>query len=122
MPRNQQQKNKAAGTWAETQVATYLARWWPLVERRRLSGQYDRGDITGIADTVVEVKNEKKINLSGYLAELDTEMLNDDAGRGAVIIRKRGTTDVGQWYAVMNVDQLVALWRIEGCNHHTSDN
>lgn len=116
MPRSQQAKNKAAGTQAETKVVEYLKQWWPGAERRRLTGAHDRGDIAGVGDpvsgrTVIEVKNEKKFNLSGYLKELAAEVKNDGAKHGVVILRKRGTTDVGQWYAIMPVADWVKLRR-----------
>ena len=49
----------------------------------------------------IEVKNEKRINIPGYLAELEVEIDNAEAWTGAVIIKRRGSTDVNDWYAVM---------------------
>ena len=104
--------NKAKGAAAEKAVVEYLNRWWPLAERRRLTGAWDKGDISGIPGTVLEVKNEKTIRLAQYMKELDVEMANAKADIGAVIVKKRGTSDVGEWYAVMPVRELIHLYRI----------
>lgn len=114
MAQSQQAKNKAAGTRAETQVVDYLKVFWPGAERRRLSGANDKGDISGVGDpvtgrTVIEVKNEKKLNFSSYLKEVEVEMENDKARFGVAIARRRGTTDVARWYAVMTVSNWVAM-------------
>lgn len=111
MTQSRQQKARRAGAWAEQMVAEYLARWWPLAERRRLTGVHDKGDIAAIAGTVVEIKNEQRIDLSGYLTELEREMVNAKAEHGVVVIRRRGTTDVGCWYACMTVAEWVRLRR-----------
>jgi hypothetical protein len=49
----------------------------------------------------IEVKNEKKIDIPGYLRELEVEMENAKAWTGTVIIKRRGSTNVDDWYAVM---------------------
>lgn len=102
---------KAKGRNAENQMVTFLSRWWPMVERRRLNGVHDRGDIAGIPRTVVEVKSGAKLDLPGWLRELDREMTNDGADFGCVAIKPRGTTDGAQFYCVMTGDQFVTLLR-----------
>ena len=47
--------------------------------------------------------------LSGWIKELDEEMKNSQALTGAVIHKKRGTLDVGEWYATMPVEVYVNL-------------
>jgi hypothetical protein len=49
----------------------------------------------------IEVKAEKKIDIPGYLRELEVEMENAKAWTGTVIIKRRGSTNVDDWYAVM---------------------
>lgn len=109
-------KAKAAGTWAESKVRDYLkGQGFPFADRLTLTGR-DRGDVRlgdGLPVTV-EVKNEKKLDISGYIHELEAEMRNGQGQTGVVIIRRRGTTDVGRWYAVTTVDQHVELWRRAG--------
>lgn len=103
--------NKAKGSAAERAVATWFAaNGWPDAERRYDAGRHDdRGDIRGVANAVLEVKNHQRIDLAGWLKELALEMENNGSDIGAVIIKKRGTSDVGQWYAVMPVEVLNRL-------------
>ena len=103
-------KSKQKGTRAENHVVAYLKEFFPYAERRALAGINDKGDVTGIPGVVVEVKDHSKITLS----ELDQEMLNADASTGAVVAKKRGTLDVGDWYAVMPVSVWVSLLKEAG--------
>jgi hypothetical protein len=100
------------GTSAETAAVDYLrGQGFPHAERRALGGNKDRGDIAGIIGTVIEVKNCKTLDLAGWLRELEAEMANDGAVYGAVVHKRRGTSDVGRWYATMPVSALVVLLR-----------
>lgn len=97
-------KGKQKGTSAETAVVNWItSKGRKHVERRALSGNDDRGDIAGIPAVVIEVKNCVKMELSAWLKELEVEMHNDKADTGVVIHKKKGTTDVGLWYATMPV-------------------
>ena len=98
-------KSKAKGTAAETAVVNWLVeRGRKHVERRSLNGSNDRGDIAGIPGVVLEIKNHARMELSQWLSELEVEMINDKADTGVVIHKKKGTTDVGLWYATMPVN------------------
>jgi hypothetical protein len=93
---------KRKGSAAELAVAKWLRKLgWIHAERSRAGWQDDRGDIDGMPGVVVEVKNEKKFDLPGYLRELEVEMENAKAWTGTVIIKRRGSTNVDDWYAVM---------------------
>jgi len=108
-------KAKQKGTAAETAVVNYLKdNGFPYAERRALHGNLDKGDITGCGPIVFEVKDHAKITLSAWLKELEDEMINADAGTGAVIAKRRGTTKVKDWYAIMPVCQLVDLLKEAG--------
>jgi hypothetical protein len=97
-------KSKQKGTSAETAVVNWLnGKGRKHVERRALSGLLDRGDIAGIPGVVIEVKNHQRMELSAWLKELEVEMHNDKADTGIVLHKKKGTTDVGMWYATMPV-------------------
>lgn len=105
-------KSKQKGTAAETAVVKYLkANGFPKAERRALQGNLDKGDISGIDDVVFEVKDHKKMELSGWVKELEVEVDNADAITGAVIHKRKGTTDVGEWYATMPVYMFLSLIR-----------
>ena len=98
-------KQKQKGTAAETAVVNWLqSKGRKSVERRTLNGVKDRGDIAGIVGLVIEVKNHQRMALSEWVDELNVEMLNDKADTGVVIHKRKGTTDVGRWYATMPVE------------------
>ena len=94
---------KVKGDKAERDVAGYLAaHGFPYAERAYGAGRPDDvGDIDGIPGVVVEVKNHKTITIPAWLNELETEMFNANARHGAVIAKRRGSTDVGDWYAIL---------------------
>lgn len=106
-------KSKQKGTAAETAVVRYLKeKGYVNCERRSLNGANDRGDIAGIESTVIEVKNHARMELAQWVAELEVEIANDNAATGVVIHKKRGTTNVGDWYATMPVYLWVELMEV----------
>lgn len=108
-------KSKQKGTAAETALVNWLKKQGEKhVERRPLNGSADRGDIAGIHDVVIEVKNTVRMELSGWLAELAVEMNNDKANTGVVVHKKKGTTDVGEWYATLPVKVWYKLLKEAG--------
>ena len=103
-------KAKAKGTAAETAVVKYLREHgFPYAERRALHGTADKGDITGCGPIVFEVKNHAKMDLAGWIKELEAEMVNAKVDTGAVIAKKRGTTNPGEWYAILPTRVLIGL-------------
>lgn len=93
---------KRKGSAAELAVAKWLRKLgWVHAERSRAGWTDDRGDIDGMPGVCIEVKNEKRIDLPGYLRELEVEMKNAMAWTGTVIVKRRGSTNVDDWYAVM---------------------
>ena len=93
---------KRKGSAAELAVAKWLRKLgWVHAERSRAGWQDDRGDIDGMPGVCIEVKAEKKIDIPGYLRELEVEIENAKAWTGTVIIKRRGSMNVNDWYAVM---------------------
>lgn len=107
---------KQKGTAAETSVVNYLKdNGFPHASRiGAINGYNDKGDIDGCGPIVIEVKNHKALDLAGWLKELEVEIKNAGVQTGVVIAKRRGTTDVGEWYAVMSVDILLALLKEAG--------
>jgi len=103
------QSIKAKGRKAENLFVGFLSRFWPNVERRRLAGVADRGDIAGVPDTVIEVKSGARLDLPGWLRELDAEMVNDGARYGCVAIKPNRVTDGADFYCVMTGEQFARL-------------
>lgn len=87
---------KAKGRLMENAVVDFLnaALGTDTIERRRLNGVNDRGDISGVRfndrRVVVEVKNTATLNVSEHLREAHTEALNDGALVGVVVQKRRG--------------------------------
>ena len=93
---------KRKGSAAELAVAKWLRKLgWIHAERSRAGWQDDRGDIDGMPGICIEVKNEKRIDLPSYLRELEVEIANAQAWTGTVIVKRRGSMNVDDWYAVM---------------------
>jgi Holliday junction resolvase len=108
-------KSKQKGTAAETAVVKYLKEnGFVHAERRALTGNYDKGDITGCGPVVFEVKNHKTMDLAGWVKELQVEIDNADAMTGCVVAKKRGTTYPGEWYAVLPFGLFVELLKEAG--------
>ncbi len=106
---------KAAGTTFETSIATHLAAHVDdRIERRTRNGAKDRGDIGGVRvlgnRVVLELKEYGGRLLPGvWLTEAEVEAGNDDAIAGLVIAKRRGVTDPGRQWVLMDVDSLIAL-------------
>ena len=93
---------KRKGSAAELSVAKWLREWgWVNAERSRGGWQDDRGDIEGVPGVCIEVKNQKQFDIPGWLEELRVEMENADAWTGTLIVKRRGSMDVDEWYAIM---------------------
>ena len=84
---------------------------WPWARRLVRAGARDEGDVTlgdGIPVTI-ECKNEKAIKLSEAQRELKVEMANAGNKWGFAVHKKRGTTNVGEYYAVLPVAVLMDI-------------
>lgn len=107
--------SKRKGSAWELAIAKYLIEMgWKHAERRVAGSTLDKGDIYGIIGCVIEAKNEKRIDLAGYLKELEVEMKNAKAETGVVMVKKRGTSSVADAYAVMPISLWVALMKAAG--------
>jgi len=103
--------SKAKGAQAERDVVKWLKQWFPYADRRLAGATLDKGDISGIPGVTIEIKNHAKMDLSGWLGELEVEMKNDGAWTGVVIHKRKGRGDVGQWYATMPASVWIELLR-----------
>ncbi len=97
-PRRNRATAKQAGTRMETTTARYLAEYLeaPEIERRRLSGAKDKGDIAGVktirgGTVVVEVKDHNgSVQVKAWLDEGEIERGNADATLGVVVFKRSG--------------------------------
>lgn len=107
-------RSKAVGTEAESAVRDYLrANGFPFADRLTLHGSKDIGDVRlgdGVP-VVVEVKGGQKAvtELGSHVKEMLVEVENAQAETGFVIAKRRQSGKVGDWFAVMTVDQMLAI-------------
>lgn len=102
--------SKRKGTSWESVVVDHLrANGAPHAERRALAGSADRGDVTGIPGVVVECKAERAVTLAGWLAEAETERVNDGADVAVVWAKRVGKAGAGDGYIVMTPAVLLHL-------------
>ena len=104
-------KSKQKGTLAETAVADYLKQTFSAVERRTLSGANDKGDIAGVPNCVVEVKNQRTYKIHEWLKETETERINAEVDLGILVIKPNGVgvSKVNQWWAVVSLETITKL-------------
>lgn len=106
--------NKAKGAKAENDIAAWLRRHgYPDADRRPRNGRNDRGDIGGVPNVVIEVKNTASYagELAGWLTEAETERQNAGADLGFVWHKRKGTSDPGHWYVTMTGETAGILMR-----------
>lgn len=103
--------SKVKGDRAELEVARLLAdlTGWPVRRRLGAGRADDTGDLDGIPDTTVQVKNYRDITraVAAVLAELPAQQANAGTTFAAGLVRRPG----GRWFAVMDLDQLTTLIR-----------
>jgi len=95
-------------------VADYLAvHVSDVIDRRVKTGSSDKGDIGGVRAhgkrVAIECKDVAKLNLGGWVAEAETERLNDDAFAGVVVHKRRGKGSAGDQYVTMTLNDLAFL-------------
>ena len=116
---------KEAGSSFERLVADYLAKHVDdRIERRRLSGKGDRGDIGGLRHMTQRVVIEAKdyggqIKASEWVREAEVERGNDDAGVGIVVAKRRGTSNPADQFVLMTLGELVSL--VNGNRDHLKE-
>lgn len=107
---------KSLGTSHETAIKNWLREHgWPYADRKTQAGSNDLGDLrlSERVPFVIEAKTAKsttdRASLGTFISELEAEVKNANAEAGAVIFKKRGTTDVGDYYAIMPVHMLNSI-------------
>lgn len=98
-------KNK--GTAAETAFTRYAREHgFPHAERRALAGYKDVGDVWLTVGVIAEVKNYTLPTgfptggqVEKWLAEAAVERDNAGADHCILVVKRKGTTDVGQWFS-----------------------
>ena len=108
-------KSKQKGTAFETAVVRFLQEnGFPYAERAPLSGNKDRGDITGTPGLVWECKNHKTLELAKWMQETLVETVNANADAGILVVKRRGQGDLGHQYAIVDLATMVWLLKEAG--------
>lgn len=112
------QYNKAKGREWENDVVEWFSEFFGTgVERRRLQGIADRGDIAGLKFLVVECKNEQQWNVTKWLketqSEVDNEVLRtkDPRTLGVVFKRIKGKPEVDDCAVIMDPLTFLAFYK-----------
>lgn len=105
-------KQRAKGTAAETAVVKYLQEnGFPDADRSPLRGKLDKGDVTGVRNVVIEIKNHKTYTIPTWLRELEVEIANAGTEHGFVVAKPNGigNTRVGDWWAILPLSRMISL-------------
>ena len=115
--------SRRKGTRAELTVAKYLKEHGhPKAERARSGWSDDRGDIDGIDDLTVEVKDQRRHDIGCWLRELEIEQKNRGTSVGVLTVKKQGSINVGDWYAIMTMDEFIKMFNtLKGIENKSGD-
>jgi hypothetical protein len=104
-------KSKQKGTLAETAVVEFFKTFFPKVERRVLYGKNDKGDVAGVPNFAIEVKNQKTYKISEWLEETEQERINAGEPYGVLIVKPNrvGVGSVGRWWGILPLDQIASI-------------
>jgi len=103
--------NRRKGTRAELAVAKFFHdHGHPKAERARCGWSDDRGDIDGVEDLTVEVKDQRRHDIGCWLKELEIEQKNRGTNHGVCAVKKQGAVEVDTWYAIMTMTEFLKLW------------
>lgn len=109
---------KSKGRATENSLVAYLRSWGLKVERRRLTGTLDQGDIAGWntphGSVCVEVKSAAEWRIGSWISELDDEAENAAAETGFVACRPKGKPEPEDWIAVLRLPWLLDLMQQAG--------
>jgi hypothetical protein len=100
--------SRRKGNRAEVAVANYLkAQGFDVETSRNARGGTQKGaDIIGDFPAAVEVKNQARMDLSGWWAQA----VDQANGGNAVVVHKRvGKGDPADWWVTMDLQTLVRL-------------
>lgn len=106
------QYSKQKGRDGENAVVATLRAAFPhlrFIERKRLTGAQDQGDITGIPGVTVEVKNAKTMALASWVDQTKAETANAGTAWGVCWHKRKGKTDPLDWYVTMDGATWVSI-------------
>ena len=101
---------KRKGSKAEADVVKWhKANGYQYADRRIAGAQLDKGDISGVNGVTIEVKDHVRLDLSAWVKELEVEIKNDSAWTGVVLHKRKGKSNVDEWYCTMPASIWIKL-------------
>lgn len=105
---------RQAGSTFERRIADHLRdNWDDRIDRRVKTGARDCGDIANFRirhhKITVECKDQSRVDLAGWVKEVQQEAINDGALTGIVVAKRKGKGDPGQQWVILTVDDLLRL-------------
>ena len=105
-------KEKAKGTTWESEIVTYLHKWWPAVKRQPLQGKHDQGDIDLFPWACIEAKNQQRLAISEWLDEANREGKNRNSWLNVVWHHRPRKASPGNAYVTMDGETFVAVLKL----------
>lgn len=102
----------AKGYRGEAPVLLHLVRrGFSRAYRLRSQGVNDKGDIGGIDGVCIEIKNHGVYKFPEWMRELKREKANAGASNAVLVVKPRGIGEknVGEWWAVLTLDDYLDL-------------
>lgn len=111
-------RSKAKGSAWERRLVDFLAvNGFPFAERRVTEGKNDRGDVSGVP-FVIEAKNCRSIDLSGWCDEAAKEARTAGMGNRWAVVFPRRSHVTAKAYAVISLELLAELMRNDVRRRH----
>lgn len=102
-------RERSLGTEFETATVNYLHENGFPAAVRTGSAAYGDGDVTGIPGLVIENKNQKKMDLSGWLTQATKAADRRGLEEIPVVVHKRRGKGISQAYCTLSLESLVKL-------------
>ena len=110
------------GTKTSTAVVKWLrSRGWVRADRIPQKGSMDEGDVEIRPGWIAEIKYRGPGStnaglgqpgykqLAGWMEEAEVEKRNRGAKHVVLVVKRKGTTNVGEWFAYTRMDELIRL-------------
>ena len=83
------------------------------IDRRVKTGSQDKGDVANLRlgphRLAIECKNERKVDLAGWVTEAQKEAANDGALLGVVVAKRKGKGQPEDQWVIMTQGDLLKL-------------
>lgn len=96
--------NSRLGYTGEAETCRYLSQLAPVWRPRTTSRtDTDTGDVAGLP-LVVSVKNHARLDLAGWVDEVERMVTRSEWNVGVVVHKRRGHAYPGRWYLTTSMD------------------